>query len=175
LVGGSLASSLYGMPRSTNDVDIVAELELRHVGPFVAALETDFVVDPESIMEAIQAQRSFNVIHMTLLDKVDIFIRRDAAWAREEMRRRQFHPITTAASGLLVAFASPEDTILSKLVWYRRGGEVSDRQWGDILAVLRVQHTRLDLGYLRKWADRLDVVDLLERAQREANIDNRET
>ncbi len=66
------------------------------------------------------------------------------------------------------SLASPEDTILSKLEWYRMGGEVSDRQWRDILGVLKTRSGELDLGYLRTWAGELKVADLLERALKEA-------
>jgi hypothetical protein len=69
---------------------------------------------------------------------------------------------------LSAKFASPEDTVLAKLEWYRLGGEVSERQWRDVLGVLRARGSQLDLEYMRKWAGELHVGDLLERGLQEA-------
>lgn len=168
LVGGSLASSLYGIPRSTNDIDLVVDLAPSHVAPLIAALEPDFLVDEESINEAIQLRRSFNLIHMTTLDKLDLFVTGDHVWRRQELSRRQPERVAADPAAPPVYFASPEDTVLSKLDWYRRGGEVSDRQWGDVQAVLTIQAGRLDRAYLHEWANRLGIQDLLERALAEA-------
>jgi hypothetical protein len=66
---------------------------------------------------------------------------------------------------------APEDTILRKMLWFREGGEVSDRQWRDILGVLRAQQGSLDLAYLRAWAVRLALTDLLGRATAEVGAD----
>ncbi len=169
LVGGSLASSLYGIPRSTNDIDLVVDLQPDHVRPLIAALGDEFFVDEESIREAIQHRRSFNIIHNTTFDKLDLFVVRDHPWRRQELSRRRPERIVPEREDALVYFASPEDTVLSKLDWYHRGGEVSDRQWGDVLAVLKVQGSALDIDYLRTWASRLDIADLLERALAEAS------
>lgn len=168
LVGGSLASSLYGIPRSTNDVDLVVDLAPGQVAALIAALEPDFLVDEEAIGEAIQFRRSFNLIHMTTMDKLDLFVTGDHTWRRQELSRRRPERVTADPGEPPVYFASPEDTVLSKLDWYRRGGEVSDRQWSDIQAVLKVQADRLDRTYLREWADWLGVRDLLERTLAEA-------
>lgn len=168
LVGGSLASSLYGIPRSTNDIDLVVDLAPSHVAPLIAALEPDFLVDEESINEAIQLRRSFNLIHMTTLDKLDLFVTGDHVWRRQELSRRQPERVAADPAVPPVYFASPEDTVLSKLDWYRRGGAISDRQWGDVQAVLTIQAGRLDRAYLHEWANRLGILDLLERALAEA-------
>ena len=74
------------------------------------------------------------------------------------------------AAPLDLFFASPEDTVLAKLEWYRKGGEVSDRQWRDLLGVLKVQGETLDRAYLDHWAGELDVSDLLHRALEEAGL-----
>ncbi|MEW6743961.1 MAG: hypothetical protein AB1486_14515 [Planctomycetota bacterium] len=65
-------------------------------------------------------------------------------------------------------FASPEDTVLHKILWYQKGGGVSERQWGDVLGILKVQRDQLDLGYMRHWAQSLGITELLERAIGEA-------
>ncbi|MBI1856287.1 MAG: hypothetical protein HYR93_10560 [Chloroflexi bacterium] len=126
-VGGSLASSLHGVMRSTLDVDIVADMRVEHIQPLVTALSKEFYTD-------------------------------------DEMRRLSVISTDPEQS---VYVASPEDVILSKLEWYRMGGEISDRQWRDILGVLKTRSGQLDLAYMRKWAKELTVEILLERALNE--------
>ncbi len=166
-VGGSLASSLHGVMRSTLDVDIVADMRIEHIQPLVAALSKEFYADDEMMKDAIEHQSSFNLIHYETAFKVDIFIRKSRAFDQMQLERRRTSIITTDPEQS-VYVTSPEDIILSKLEWYRMGGEVSDRQWRDILGVLKTRSEQLDLVYLRKWAKELKVEDLLERALKEA-------
>jgi len=167
LIGGSLASTLYGMVRTTQDADIVAEMRLKHLRPFVSALQDEFYVDDEMIAAAIHSNASFNIIHRETMFKVDVFIPRPRPFLRFQLARaqRQTFLFETEVSA---KFASPEDTILAKLEWYRLGGEVSDRQWRDVLGVMKICAGALDIPYLRKWAGELNVADLLERAWKEA-------
>lgn len=162
-VGGSLASSLHGVMRSTLDVDIVADMRLEHIGPLVAALSKDFYADDEMMRDAIEHHSSFNLIHYETAFKVDIFIQKLRAFDKMQLERRRASVITTDPEQSIYVI-SPEDTILAKLEWYRMGGEVSDRQWRDILGVLKTRAGELDLAYLQKWAKGLKVSDLLERA-----------
>ena len=168
LIGGSLASTLYGMVRTTQDSDIVAEMRLEHLQPFVSALQDEFFVDNEMIAESIQRNSSFNIIHRETMFKVDVFIPRPRPFLRSQLARAQRQAFTFETE-VSAKFASPEDTILSKLEWYRMGGKVSERQWRDILGVLKTRADGLDLAYLRIWAGELNVSDLLERALRESN------
>jgi hypothetical protein len=163
LIGGSLASTLYGMIRTTQDSDIVAEMRPEHLQPFVLALQNEFYVDDEMIAEAIQRNTSFNIIHRESMFKVDVFIPRPRPFLQSQLARAQRQTFTFE-NEVSAKFASPEDTILSKLEWYRMGGEVSERQWRDILGVLKTRAGELDLVYLRKWAIEIKVADLLERA-----------
>jgi len=166
-VGGSLASSLHGVMRSTLDVDIVANMHLEHINPLVEALSKEFYADDEMMRDAIQRQSSFNLIHYETAFKVDIFIQKSRAFDHMQLERRRSSIIATDPEQS-VFVTSPEDTILAKLEWYRMGGEVSDRQWRDILGVMKTRAGDLDLDYLRKWARELKVTDLLERALSEA-------
>lgn len=166
LIGGSLASTLYGMIRTTQDSDIIAEMRPEHVQPFVTSLQSEFFIDEEMIVESIQRNSSFNIIHRETMFKVDVFIPRSRPFLQAQLARAQKQSFTFE-SEVSAKFASPEDTILSKLEWYRMGGDASDRQWRDILGVLKIRAGELDLGYLRKWAKELKVTDLLERALRE--------
>jgi hypothetical protein len=166
LISGSLASTLYGMIRTTQDSDIVAEMRIEHLQPFVSALLGEFYLDEEMIAEAIQRHSSFNIIHRETMFKVDVFIPHPRPFLHSQLSRsqKQTFLFTTEISA---KFASPEDTILAKLEWYREGGEVSERQWRDILGVLKTRAGALDLSYLRKWADELEVKILLEHALKE--------
>ena len=167
LIGGSFASTLYGMVRTTQDSDIITEMQSRHIRPFVSALENDFYIDDEMISTAIDRHSSFNIIHRESMFKVDVFIPHETAFQKSQFER--VRRIAFDDDGNQIAnFASPEDTILSKLEWYRMGGEVSERQWRDILGVLKTKVGDLDLDYLRKWARELKVFDLLERAVKES-------
>ena len=166
LIGGSLASTLYGMVRTTQDSDIVAEMQLEHLVPFVTTLRDEFYMDEEMIAESIQRHSSFNIIHRESMFKVDVFIPHPRPFLQSQLARAQKQTFQFE-NEVSANFCGPEDTILAKLEWYRLGGEVSERQWRDILGVLKTRASKLDLGYLRKWANDLKVGDLLEQALKE--------
>lgn len=163
VIGGSLASTIHGVVRTTLDTDIVAELSLQQAQPFAGLLAGAFYLDINTIRHAVQQRSSFNVIHLATMFKVDIFVSKGRPFDRQQLDRRQ-RWLADPDSDRAIYVATPEDTVLAKLAWYRLGGEMSDRQWRDILGVLAVQGNRLDLGYMRRWAAMLDVSDLLERA-----------
>ena len=165
-VGGSLASSVHGIMRSTLDVDIEADMKLEHIQPLIAALSKEFYADDEMIKDAIEQHSSFNLIHYETAFKVDIFIRKLRTFDQMQLERRRPSVIATEPDQS-VYVVSPEDIVLAKLEWYRIGGEVSDRQWRDVLGVLKTRAGELDLAYLRKWANELKVSDLIERALNE--------
>jgi hypothetical protein len=167
LIGGSLASTLYGMIRTTQDSDIVAEMRLEHLQPFLSALQDEFYMDEEMITDSLRHNSSFNIIHRETMFKVDVFIPRPRPFLQSQLARAQRQTFTFE-SEVSAKFASPEDTILSKLEWYRMGGEVSERQWRDILGVLKTRAGELDLAYLKRWAIELKITDLLERALKES-------
>lgn len=163
-VGGSIASSAHGIPRASIDVDVVAELTPVHAPGLVAALRQTYYLSDERVRDAIGRRASFNVIHLGTMVKVDVFVSRDRPIDRSAFDRAR--PASVEGGGELLV-ASPEDTILAKLDWFRRGGEVSERQWADVTGVIRACGA-LDESYLRRGAGELAVPDLLDRALEEA-------
>jgi hypothetical protein len=164
-LGGSLASSFQGEPRATNDVDLVVELAPAQVRPFVEALGKDFDVDEEALTRAAREHASWNLIYSPAVTKIDLFILRDAPFDTTEFARRRRIEVRP---GQELFIKSPEDTVLRKLLWYRDGGSVSDRQWRDVVQVLRQSRAFLDATYLDEWAARLDLAQVLERARAQA-------
>jgi hypothetical protein len=167
-IGGSLASSTHGMPRSTLDVDFVADLRVEHVPRFVELLSSTYYLDEGRVRDAVSRRRSFNLIHLESMFKVDIFVSKGRRFDTSALARAEYHSLDTDPAARPVRVASPEDAILAKLDWYRAGGESSERQWSDVLGVLKTKRLALDLGYLGEQADGLAVRDLLDRALREA-------
>jgi hypothetical protein len=165
-VGGSMASSVHGLPRTSIDVDLVAALREADVSDFARRLSTDYYLDEGRIRDAVHRRRSFNLIHLASMFKIDVFVAKERAFDGEALRRARPGPLP-GASGATFRLASPEDIVLAKLEWFRAGGETSERQWNDVLGLLRVQGERLDADYLRRFAAALGVADLLERAQGE--------
>ncbi|HRQ42561.1 MAG TPA: hypothetical protein PLD25_31990 [Chloroflexota bacterium] len=167
LIGGSFASTAYGRVRTTQDVDLVADLQMDQVVPFVKALDNAFYADEQMIHNAIQRRTSFNLIHLETLFKVDIFIPKARPFDGEQLNRR-IERVIDKETARKAYFASAEDTILAKLEWYRLGGEVSEQQWRDIQGILQLRGDQLDLDHLQTWATALRINDLLERALKEA-------
>jgi hypothetical protein len=165
-VGGSLASSLQGEPRATNDVDIVMEIPLGRVTEFVDVLGADFEVDGDMLRQAMRTGASCNVFYLPWLTKVDLFAVGPTPYDEIEFARRTRVVLPRTKAELFVK--SAEDTVLRKLWWFRQGGEVSERQWRDVVQVLVFSGANMDESYLARWAAELAVTDLLERARAEA-------
>ena len=166
-LGGSVASSAHGMPRSTLDVDLVADLASKHVAPLVEALQGTYYVSAPAVSDAIARRSCFNTIHLETSFKVDVFAVKNRPYDRTALQRAEKRSVDEENPSIQFFFASPEDIVLSKLEWYRLGNEVSERQWSDVIGVLKVQENSLDRAYLDKWAAELGVADLLESAWRE--------
>lgn len=164
---GSVASSAHGIARSTLDADVVADLHASQVAALVARLERDYYVDLDAANDAVRRRGMFNVIHLATMVKVDIYILTQRDFDRTSFERRTPRALPDEPDARTFQVDTPEDTVLHKLEWYRAGGEVSDRQWSDIIGVLQVQKGALDRAYLDTWSAKLGVDDLLARAWRE--------
>jgi hypothetical protein len=160
---GSGASSAHGIARASLDVDLVAELEPDHVDRLIACLGVAYYIPVERIRDAVAHRRSFNLIHLASMFKVDVFVSRGRPFDRIAADRAAAAAIDDAPDAPPLPTATPEDIVLAKLEWFRRGGEVSERQWWDIVGVLKVNRGA-DREYMRRWSVSLGVADLLARA-----------
>ena len=165
LVGGSLASSISGEPRSTLDVDLVVAMSEADIEPLLAALGEEFHAEQEAMRRAIREKSSANLIHYPTSAKVDLFVLGGSPLDKKQMDRRRRIRVATDPDRYLYVY-TPEDILLQKLRWYRMGNEISDRQWRDILGIVLVQAGGMDEDYLRRGAEVLGVSDLLDRALR---------
>jgi len=168
---GSFASSIHGMYRSTADIDIVADIKPDQVRPLFEALHDDFYVDEQAIRNAVNQQRSFNAIHFDSVFKVDFFIPKSDDFSTVQLDRRELRSISPDRNEA-VYVATAEDTVLAKLRWYRAGHEASNNQWNDVVGVLGTSRHTLDLDYLRSWAEKLGLTDLLEKALHDVQEDS---
>ena len=160
---GSFASSIHGMYRATADIDILADIKTEQVRPLFKALRDSFYVDEQVMREAVIRRRSFNAIHFDSVFKVDFFVAKPDDFTIAQLDRRQLRKISPDRDEA-VYVATAEDTILAKLRWYQAGNETSNNQWNDILGILGTSKYTLDLDYLRLWAEKLGLTDLLEKA-----------
>lgn len=161
LVGGSVASSARGVLRATMDVDLLAELTDAHIPILAGLLGPDWYADIASMREALRRGRPFNLIHMLSGQKFDVFPCLND-FHRSELERATPIALAAGAGERAYPVATAEDILLAKLVWYRQGGEVSERQWRDVGGLVE-SSTGLDWAYLDRWASLLRVDDLLDR------------
>lgn len=169
-LGGSLASSVHGIPRATFDADIMADLRPQHIKPLLQKLGEDWYADESAIRDAVSRRSSFNLIHFATAMKVDVFLPKLRRFDGGEFARSRMTSVSE--DGLMQApVCCAEDIVVAKLEWYRLGGEDSERQWSDVIGVLRLNAGRLDLDLLRESATEVGVADLLERVLHEARPD----
>ncbi len=166
-LGGSMACSVYGISRHTNDADVMVEPFPGKEAPLVAALGPDYYVSDDALRDALSKRSSFNLINTSTGFKVGVFVRPDSPFEQSAMSRR----VGLAPPGVLnqqITVLSAEDVVLFKLRWYRLGNESSEQQWKDVLGLLKTQQPHLDDAYLDAWAADLGVADLLARARQES-------
>ncbi len=159
-VGGSIASSFHGATRSTMDVDLVAELSEDQVTSFLASIGADFYVSEPAVRDAVRRRSCFNLIHLPSSFKVDVFVSRRRPFDEDVMRRASRERLGGSRT-VEVPIASAEDTIISKLEWFRLTNETSERQWEDVSRLIRLLGEAIDTAYLHHAAVSVGVDDLL--------------
>ncbi|MDD5010721.1 MAG: hypothetical protein PHQ00_01205 [Phycisphaerae bacterium] len=167
-IGGSIASSIYGTPRFTQDADITVQSFLPVAEQLYEMLKDSFYVSKEAMQQAINSQGSFNIIHLETAFKIDIFTA-GSEFEKLVLTRSKKNKIEESIDKSF-SLVSSEDIILLKLKWYKQSDCVSDRQWSDILGVLSVQKGSLDFNYLKNWAIKLGLNELLQKAVSESNL-----
>jgi hypothetical protein len=168
-LGGSMASSLIGEPRSTVDVDIAIELDAEAGAALLERASAEFYVPMDPARRAIEAHSSFNLIDTNSGLKVDLFVLGEGLLDRMQIERRMNVTIPGHADRIWVT--SPEDQVLRKLDWYRSTGHESQRQWRDVIGILRIHGDAIDHGYLSEIAPQLGLGTLLDEATTAAAID----
>jgi hypothetical protein len=166
-IGGSLASSVYGTVRFTQDADLMVEPFEDKANELLKLLAPKYYVSKDAVSYALKHRGGFNVIHLETAFKVDVFVRKDTAFEKQLISRRKSLRLSNTLEKSF-SVVSPEDIILLKLRWLRDSGEISELQWHDVINVLKVQADKLDLQYLKKWAGILGINDLLEKAATES-------
>jgi hypothetical protein len=169
-IGGSVASSVYGLARATAGIDLVADVRSAHVQPLVEQLHTTYYIDAPMIEEAIHHYASFNLIYLPTMMKVDVFMPKARAYDQQAQSRAREERLDEREDIRTFLVASPEDVVLAKLEWYEMGHRVSDRQWSDVLGVLKTQAATLDRHYLQRWATTLGLRELLAMALDDAGL-----
>ncbi len=167
-IGGSIASSAYGIARATLDVDIIAKIETGDVSFLAKTLKGLYYLDENAIRDAIKNKSSFNLIHLETLFKVDIFIVKNQEYDLKALERKRKDTLHDEYDSVAFYLASCEDIVISKLTWFRNGGEVSERQWLDVVGIIKVQGENLDKEYLHYWSKQLELSELLNKAINEA-------
>jgi len=167
-IGGSIASSLYGKVRFTQDADITVAAFGDKAEQLYNVLKDSFYVGKDTMYQAISNRSSFNIIHLKSAFKVDIFIQKDDDFHRQLFVRRRKVKLDESIDHLF-DIVSAEDIILLKLQWYQSAGCISERQWSDVLGVLAVQSESLDMKYLSTCSEKLGLGDILQKAIDEAH------
>ncbi len=157
---GSVASSAQGMMRATLDIDMVAALESRHISQLASQLKNIYHIDEELVSEAVARGSSFNLIHLTTMIKIDVFMLGKRPYDLVSFERERLETL----DDLTLSFKTPEDVILGKLEWFVQTDKTSERQWRDIVGLMKVQGNELDVQYMRIWAKEIGVIELLEQA-----------
>jgi hypothetical protein len=164
MVSGSTSSTFYGRPRSTQDIDIIIEAKIENLQELVKILQNKkYYADEEAAAEALSHTSIFNVFDASSGYKADFIIRKDRPYSIEEFKRRR----TVDVLGLSIHLVAPEDAILSKLEWAKKGQ--SERQFTDALGVAIVQSDKLDFEYMQTWARILDIEEHLNRLIEESS------
>lgn len=172
VIGGSLASSVWGQERTTHDADVAVLLNEEQLDILAGLVKWPYIMDTDSIRLSLSPLEEFasgNILNGETLDKIDLFLLSDSPYTQAQMRNRRYIEV---APDKYLPFLSPEDTIIVKLRWFVLGNRVSDRQWNDIVQVLEIQRSRLDEAYLNEWSAHFGIMELLLEARKQVILDS---
>ena len=175
-VSGGLASSILGETRTTIDANIAILMSDKRLIPqLIEIMQTDFYISEIAVEDALNDRTSsFNLIHLQSALKADIYPIRDNDLFRQSAITRRQKINLADSPELSFNICTAEDIVLQKLIWYQTTGQISQKQWRDILGVLKLQGERLDFQYMRYWSEALRIVQLLENAYNESGLNLRE-
>lgn len=177
LVGGSVASSLLGENRNSQNLDLVINILPQQAPQLISAMSDNFYISESAVFEAILRAESlprkscFNVIYLPAIEKAKFFVMsNDDPFSVSVMKRRQLH-VASAGPERGIYIYSAEDIIIQKLCFYKQNGAVFKTQWKDVLGVVKVQGDRLNFHYLSEWGECLKVADLLAQALQQSGLE----
>lgn len=160
MIVGSFASTYHGLPRSTQDLDIVCELDVEQSEVFLELFEApDFYLSKPALEDAVSKRGMFNLIHIPTGWKIDFILRKNREFSRREFARR----IEVELLGKRVFMSSAEDTVLAKLEWAKSSG--SQRQLRDVAEILDIQGERIDRDYIQAGLKELDLEAVMDSAK----------
>ena len=171
-IGGSVAASFFGEPRATADIDVAILVSIPAGEELLRRVAAEFYVPTDAARRAIRAHDSFNLVANDGGLKIDLVVLGPGLLDRRQIERRI--PVRVTGDGTEIWITSPEDQVLRKLSWYRATGSTSERQWRDVIGLLRVSGDQLDREYLRLTAAEVGIDDLLADAVAAAGADDGE-
>lgn len=171
VVGGSVASGAWGEPRSTHDVDVLTRPRPEQTRPLLEEFEHSYYIESASMREPTHTYSAFNMIHLKLFVKVDLFVAEVGVLDTEQLERRVQRSLHRELEPMYVT--SPEITVLRKLDWSRKGNGESERQLRDVVSVLKTQRDTIDVAYMRRIAATVGLESALARAMQAAGLEER--
>jgi hypothetical protein len=158
---GALAVVYYGEPRTTQDIDIVVEIQDKDIITLIKNFRSDFIISEESIKVAIRDRTMFNVLHKDMNFKIDFWVLGDDEFSRERILKRSKKNIL----GTEMYLPNAEDVIISKLEWFKMSN--LDKHYFDAFGVYRIQKGNLDLEYINQWCKKKSVLKIWEKLRKE--------
>lgn len=168
-IGGSIASSLYGRVRFTQDADITVTSLDEKAEQFYNSARQHFYISKSAMHQAVRGKTSFNVIHTQTAFKIDVFVAQDNEFDKNLIRRAQKIKLSEDIEKTF-SVVTAEDIVLLKLLWYKRTDCSSERQWSDLLGVLTGRRDALDFDYIKLWSKKLQVDALLNKVMKESEM-----